>query len=127
MDNVITLLCYLLLSIACLFLDRDSVGSSNDNSRAHVTEESVVNNTAHRLDVFRHLSCILDCLFEVKIDNVISVVGDSNFVSVRLVAGRGSHSEDGFASVAGFEGGNFSHGVFVAEGSDLNGNWESRS
>jgi hypothetical protein len=93
--DVITLL---FTSKACLFLNGDSVRSRDDNSRAHVTEEPVVNNTAYRLDVFRHLSCILDCLFEVKINNVISVVGDSNFVSVRLVAGRGSHSEDWFAS-----------------------------
>ena len=114
-------------STPCLFLDRDSVRSCDNDGSAHITEESVVNNTAHGLDVLGHLSGILDSLIEVKIDNVVSVVGDGNFVSIRLVAGGRSHSEDGFASVARWKGGNFPHGVFVAEGSDLNGNRESRS
>ena len=111
----------------CLFLDRDSVGSSNDDGSAHVAEKSVVDNTANGLDVFGHLSGILDCLFEVKIDNVVSVVGDGNFVSVNLVVGGGSHAKNRLASLASWEGGNFSHGVFVAERSDLDGNRESRS
>mmetsp|Transcript_14234 Transcript_14234/g.29724 ORF Transcript_14234/g.29724 Transcript_14234/m.29724 type:complete len:269 (+) Transcript_14234:1881-2687(+) len=114
--------------MACsLFLNGDSVLSGDDDGRAHVAEESVVDNSAYGLDVFGHLSGILDGFFEVKIDDVVSVVGDGNFVSIGLIAGGGSHSEDGLASVAGFEGGNFPHGVLVAERSDLNGDGESGS
>lgn len=111
----------------CLFLDGDSVGSGNDDGRAHVAEESVVDNTANSLDVFGHLSGILDWFFKVKIDNVVSVVGDSDFVSIVLVVGGGSHSEDGLASLARRKGSNFPHGVLVAEGGDFDGDGESRS
>ena len=110
-----------------LFLDRDTVGSSNDDGSAHVAEKSVVDNTADSLDILGHLSGILDGFFEVKIDNVVSVVSDSNFVSVDLVVGRRSHTENRLASLARWEGGNFPHGVFVTERSDLDGNRESRS
>mmetsp|Transcript_25749 Transcript_25749/g.70800 ORF Transcript_25749/g.70800 Transcript_25749/m.70800 type:complete len:290 (+) Transcript_25749:52-921(+) len=113
--------------MTCLFLDGDSLRSGNDDGGTHVAKESVVDDTADGLDVFGHLSCVLDGFLEVEVDNVVSIVGDGDFVSVGLVAGGGSHSEDGFASRAGFEGGNLSHGVFVAERCDLNGNGESGS
>merc|ERR1739842_213762 len=57
------------------------VGSGDDDGSAHVAEESVVDNSANSLDVEGHLSGILDWFFKVKINNVVSVVGDSDFVS----------------------------------------------
>merc|ERR1712176_903012 len=87
----------------------------------------MVDHTAYGLDICCHLSCILDWLFKMKINNVVSVVGDGDLISIRLVAGRRSHSEDGLASTARFEGGNFSHGVLVAERGDFDRNRESRS
>ena len=87
----------------------------------------MVDDTAHVLDIGGHLSGILDGFLEVKIDNVVSVVGDGNFVPVGLVAAGGSHSEDGLAAGAGIEGSDLSHGVLVAEGGDLDGNGESGS
>ena len=87
----------------------------------------MVDNTANSLDVCGHLSSILDGFIKVKINNVISIVGDSDFVSIRLVGGRGPHSEDWFASSARFETRNFSHRVLVTEGSDLDRDRKSRS
>ncbi len=112
----------------CLWLlDGDSLGSSNDDSSSHPTEKSMVDNSNGSLDLLCHLDSILDGLLEVQIDNVISIVGDGNLISIILVVGAGSHTEDGVASSNRGESRDGAEGVFVAEGRDLDGDGEARS
>jgi hypothetical protein len=63
----------------------------------------------------------------VKINNVVSVISYSDFIPIGLVGWAGSHSEDWLASLARREGSDRSHGVFVAERSNLDGDGKTRS
>lgn len=87
----------------------------------------MVDNSNGSLDLLCHLDSILDGLLEVQIDNVISIVGDGNLISIILVVGAGSHTEDGVASSNRGESRDGAEGVFVAEGRDLDGDGEARS
>lgn len=87
----------------------------------------MVNDTANILKVRSHLSGVLDGCFEVKVDNVVPIVGYSDLVTIGRVAGGRSHSENGIAPFARGQASNLSHGVFMAERSDFDRNRETRS
>jgi hypothetical protein len=73
----------------CFFLrqlDSDSILSSNDHSSRHAAEKSMVDHSANILDILGHFSSILDSSFKVKIDNVVSVISYSDFITIGLVA-----------------------------------------
>jgi hypothetical protein len=106
-------------------LDGDPVRSGNDDGRAHVTEEPVIDDAHHRLDVLGHFPCILDGFREVEVDDVVAVVGDGNLIPIHLVVGRRSHPKDGRAPLAGRQRRHLPHGVFVAERGNLDGDWET--
>jgi hypothetical protein len=108
-------------------LDRNSVRSSNDNSSGNIAEKSVVNNTTDVLDIFGHLSWVLDASFEVEVDNVVAIVCHGDLITIGLVAGRRSHSENSVASLARWQSSDLSHSVFMAERSDFYRDWEARS
>ena len=109
------------------FLNGNTIRSSDDDSRAHVAEKPVVDNSTNILDISSHLSWVLNSFFKMKVDDVISVVSYSDFIAVIDVGRGGSHSKDGLAALARWKGSNFSHGVFMAERSDFHRNWEARS
>lgn len=71
-----------------LFLDANTVRSSNDDGGRHVAEETVVDNAAHILQISSHLPYVLDGSIEMKIDNVVSIIGDGNFITVGFIGGR---------------------------------------
>lgn len=87
----------------------------------------MIDNTNCILNLVSHLNGILDGLLKVQINNVVAIVGNGNLVTVVDVGGRGSHAKDGLASRAGWEGGDGAQGVLVAEGSDFDGDGETRS
>jgi hypothetical protein len=87
----------------------------------------VVNDTANILNVRSHLSGVLDSCLEVKVNNVVAIVGHSDFVTIGRIAGGRSHSENGIAPLARGQASNLSHGVLMAERSDFDRNWEARS
>ena len=87
----------------------------------------MVDDATNVLDVGCHLPYILDGFREVQVDDVISIIGDSNFIPIDLVVGRTSHPQDRLATLAGWKCSNLSHGVFMAEGSDFDRDGEARA
>jgi hypothetical protein len=109
------------------FPDRNSVSSGNNDSRGHITKETMVNNTADVLQIRSHFSWVLDGSLKVKVDNVVAIVSDGNFISIDCVGRAGSHAKDGLASGARGQGGDGAHGVLVAKGSDFDGDGKTRA
>lgn len=81
-----------------LLLYTDSIGTSNDNSSGHTTEKTVINNTNSAFNFLCHFDSILDIFFKVQIYDIVTIVSDSNFISVNLIVGAGSHTKDSFAA-----------------------------
>lgn len=115
------------ISVFLSLLNANSIGASNNNSSSHSTEKSMVHNSNSALNFLSHFDSILDGSFKVQIYNVVSVVCDGNFISVDFVVGTGSHAKYWFASLAGWECGYGTKGVFVAEGGDFDWYGETRS
>ena len=109
------------------FLNSDTIRSGDDNSSGHVAEKTMVDDTADVLDISSHLAGILDGLFEVKIDNVVSIIGDSNIITVNFIGRGGSHTKNWLASFARWKGSDLSHSVLVAEWCYFNRDRESWS
>ena len=86
----------------------------------------MVDNSAHVLQLLGHLWRIRDGFVEVKINDVVSIVCDGNLIAIGLIGGGRTHSENRLAlSLARGKVANGTHCVFVAEGSDFNGNGEA--
>ena len=108
-------------------LDRDSILSGNNDSRSQIAKETMVNNTTDILQIRSHFSWVLDGSLKVKVDNVVAIVSDGNFISIDCVGRAGSHAKDGLGSGARGQGGDGAHGVLVAKGSDFDGDGETRA
>lgn len=88
----------------------------------------MVYNSTQTLKLVGHLWWVGNGFGEMKIDNVVTIVCHSNFITIGFVGGRRSHSKDRLAlSLAGGKIPYLAHGVFVAKGGDFHGNWESRT
>ena len=83
---------YMMLLVKLSFLDRDSIRTSNDYSCGQTTEKSVVYNSNGALNFLCHLWCILDGFLEVKVYNIVSIVCDSDFITIILVILTRSHT-----------------------------------
>jgi hypothetical protein len=109
------------------FPDRNSLRSGNNDSRGQTAKETMVYNTADILQIGSHFSCVLNGGLKVKVDNVVAIVSDGNFISIDFVGRTGSHAKDGLASGARVESRDDAHGVLVAKGSDFDGDGETRA
>jgi hypothetical protein len=109
------------------FSDRDSILSGNNDSRSHITKETMVDDTTDVLQIRSHFSWVLNGSLKVKVDNVVAIVSDGNFISIDCVGRAGSHAKDGLTSGARGQGGDGAHGVLVAKGSDFDGDGETRA
>ena len=87
----------------------------------------MIDDTNGTLDLVGHLDGVFDGFLEVKVDNVVAIVGDCDLIAVVDIGGGGSHTEDRLATLARWEGSNRTQGVLVAEGGDLHGNREAGS
>mmetsp|Transcript_10965 Transcript_10965/g.16551 ORF Transcript_10965/g.16551 Transcript_10965/m.16551 type:complete len:260 (+) Transcript_10965:407-1186(+) len=90
----------------------------------------MVNNSNGILNLTGHNRCLLrgDGHIKVQINNVVTVISDSNLITVRLVGRAGSHTQDSIALAR--NGGKVLHelqSVEVAERGDLNRDGETRS
>ena len=117
----------LLIGTTSRLLDGYSISSSNNHSRGHTTEKSMVDNSTHVFDIRSHLARVFDSRLEMKINNIVSVIGNGNVVPIALVTRAGSHTKDGLASLAGRERSDRSHGVLMAKRCNLHRDWETRS
>jgi hypothetical protein len=118
---------YRIRTFTILFLDNDSVGTSNDDRCGHVTKQPMVDDTNDLLNVLSHFTHILDGFCKVQVDDVIAVIGDCHVVAITLVVRRTSHSQNGFASLTRRKCRNLSHGMLMTERCDFNRDRETRT
>ena len=110
-----------------LLLDRDTVGSSYNYSSRHPAKEAMINHTAHILEFLSHLGGVLDWFCKMKIDNVVTVIGNGNLITIDLIVRGGSHTQQRLAARTRGKSGNRAHSVRMAKGSNLHRNRKSRS
>ena len=91
---------HLQLTTPSRLFNGDTVLPSDNNSRCHSRENTVVNNADRLLQLFRHELNVLNLRLEVEVDDVVSVVGDGDLVTVTLVIGGGAHPQDRLRTLA---------------------------
>mmetsp|Transcript_110554 Transcript_110554/g.191615 ORF Transcript_110554/g.191615 Transcript_110554/m.191615 type:complete len:379 (+) Transcript_110554:873-2009(+) len=89
----------------------------------------MVNNTNSVLQLRSSCRGICNALLEVKVNDVVTIVSHSNVVTILDVGGGGSHAQDSLLQVGSNrrEACNDTHGVLMAEGSDLHRQRETRA
>ena len=87
----------------------------------------MIDHTAHILEFLSHFGGVLDWFCKMKIDNVVTVIGNGNLITIDFIVRGGSHTEQGVAARTRGKSSNRAHGVSMTKRSNLNGNRKSRS